>query len=237
MISLATFTSPRHPCVYFPDRVAATAYEYVAALSAGELQSRLDAGWRKFGHTLFKPTCPACTACRSIRVPTATFRPDRSQRRAWAANRDVTVSVGEPSVTAEKLALYDAFHAYQSADKGWPAHDPESPEAYGDSFVRNPVAVQEWRYHLGDELIGVGYVDRTPGGMSAIYFIHSPPHRDRSLGTFNVLSILAAARAARLPYVYLGYFVDGYRSLEYKARFRPNQVIDPDTGAWVPFRT
>jgi arginine-tRNA-protein transferase len=237
MVSLVTFTTPPHPCAYFPDRVATTGYEYVAELSAEELQDRLDTGWRKFGHTLFRPTCPTCSACRSVRVPVATFRPDRSQRRAWASNRDVTLSIGEPSVTAENLALYDAFHAYQSADKGWPGHDPESPEAYADSFVTNPVAVEEWRYRLGDELIGVGYVDRTPRGLSAIYFVYSPAHRNRSIGTFNVLSILAAARVARLPFVYLGYYVEGYRSLEYKARFRPNQIIDPETGDWGPFRT
>ena len=44
-----------------------------------------------------------------------------------------------------------------------------------------------------------------------------------------------AAKKAGLPYVYLGYYVAGYPSLEYKARFRPNQVRDPATGTWVPF--
>jgi arginyl-tRNA--protein-N-Asp/Glu arginylyltransferase len=234
MISLVTFTTPPHPCAYFPDRVAKTDYEYVAALSADEFQGRLDAGWRKFGHTLFRPSCPACRACQSIRVPVATFRPDRSQKRAWAANRGVTLTVAEPAVTAEKVALYDAFHAYQSTGKGWPAHDPESPESYAESFVSNPVAVEEWQYRIGTELVGVGYVDRTQGGLSAVYFVYSPAHRHRSLGTFNVLSVLAAARAAGLPQVYLGYFVDGYASLEYKARFRPNDVLED--GRWRAYR-
>ena len=33
---------------------------------------------------------------------------------------------------------------------------------------------------------------------------------------------------------YLGYYVAGCRSLEYKARFRPNEILD-DEGQWVPF--
>jgi arginine-tRNA-protein transferase len=37
-----------------------------------------------------------------------------------------------------------------------------------------------------------------------------------------------------LPHVYLGYFVAGCRSLEYKARFRPNETLDT-TGEWRPF--
>ncbi|HEY2787633.1 MAG TPA: arginyltransferase [Fimbriiglobus sp.] len=236
MTSLVTFTTPVHPCSYFPDRAAKTSYEIVADLTPGEFQLKLETGWRRFGHTLFRPTCPACRACQSLRVPAAEFRPDRSQKRAWARNRDVDRTVGVPSITDEKLTLYDTYHAFQSNDKGWPELEPESPEAYANSFVQNPFVVEEWQYRLDGELIGVGYVDRTPDGLSAIYFYYNPEHRHRSLGTFNVLSILATARADRLPYVYLGYYVEGFRSLEYKIRFRPNQTIDPVTGAWRRFR-
>jgi len=34
-----------------------------------------------------------------------------------------------------------------------------------------------------------------------------------------------------LPYVYLGYAAEHSRSLEYKLRFRPNELLDPD-GSW-----
>jgi arginine-tRNA-protein transferase len=83
-------------------------------------------------------------------------------------------------------------------------------------------------------LIGVGYVDALPGGLSAIYFYYDPGERHRSLGTYNVLSILASARARNLPHVYLGYYVAGCRSLEYKARFRPNEVLTGG-GTWARF--
>jgi arginine-tRNA-protein transferase len=95
---------------------------------------------------------------------------------------------------------------------------------------------EEWCYDVGDRLVAVGYVDQLPDGLSAIYFFHDPGERHRSLGTFNVLALLAVARERRLPYVYLGYYVEGCRSLEYKGRFRPNEVLAPD-GAWHPFVT
>jgi arginine-tRNA-protein transferase len=68
-----------------------------------------------------------------------------------------------------------------------------------------------------------------------MYFFHDPDERDRSLGTYNVMSILRAAAEWELPHVYLGYYVAGCRSLEYKARFRPNETLQPD-GTWQPFR-
>jgi arginine-tRNA-protein transferase len=49
-----------------------------------------------------------------------------------------------------------------------------------------------------------------------------------------VVSIIREAARRKMPHVYLGYFVEGCRSLEYKARFRPNETIFPD-GNWRPF--
>jgi arginine-tRNA-protein transferase len=85
-------------------------------------------------------------------------------------------------------------------------------------------------------LVGVGYVDRLPRSLSAIYFYHDPDERKRSLGTFNILSLIDRAQQWQLPYVYLGYYVAGCRSLEYKARFRPNEVLNSH-GQWVAYRT
>ena len=147
----------------------------------------------------------------------------------------MTVHVGEPEVTEAKLDLYDRFHAFQSGNKGWPDHLPKEKSSYLESFVDNPVPTQEWCFTAGDRLIGVGYVDHLPGALSAIYFFYDPEERQRSLGTFNVLSILAEAAKAGIPYLYLGYYVAGCPSLEYKANFHPNQVIGPE-GEWVAFR-
>ena len=77
-------------------------------------------------------------------------------------------------------------------------------------------------------------MDALPDGLSAIYFFYDPDERHRSLGTFNVLSIIDAARQRGLPWVYLGYYVEGCGSVEYKGRFRPNEVLRPD-GTWGAF--
>lgn len=235
MQSLFVFTTPPGTCSYLPDRRSSLTYEMVASLSAAEYQDRLNAGWRRFGFSLFKPTCPSCTACRSVRVPVATFKPDRSQRRCIAGNEnDVKLVIGLPEVTDEKLDLYDRFHASQAERVGWSDHGPKSASDYAESFVDNPFVTQEWCYYLGEKLVGVGYVDQVPEGLSAIYFFHDHDERARSLGTFNVLSTIREAAGWNLPHVYLGYYVEGCRSLEYKARFRPNEALDSD-GEWRPF--
>jgi arginine-tRNA-protein transferase len=208
---------------------------YSAGVTPAEYMQRMREGWRRFGHMLFRPRCPACSACQSLRVVVDRFRPNRSQRRARKANEGVVqLRVGEPRVNRAKLLLYDRYHRFQSDQKGWPQHPAKDPDSYTDSFVFNPFPVEEWCYYVGKKLVGVGYVDALPAGLSAIYFYYDPDERERSPGTWNVLRIIEEAAARGLPHVYLGYYVAGCPSLEYKSRFAPNEVLGPD-GQWRPF--
>jgi arginine-tRNA-protein transferase len=59
-------------------------------------------------------------------------------------------------------------------------------------LLENPFRTEEWTYYLGNRLIAVGYVDAHPEGLSAIYCYYDPTERARSLGTFNILSLLAS---------------------------------------------
>ena len=177
-----------------------TEYLNVAALSPDEYMAHLLLGWRRFGHSLFRYHCSGLGACRSLRIDAARFRPDRSQRRTRKANeRTVRLRIGTPSVTPEKLALFDRFHADRSETRGWYPSEPDDAAEYAKIFVINPFPTQEWCYYLDDVLVGVGYVDDLVGGLSAIYFAHDPDHRRRSLGTWNVLSLLDRASTLRCP--------------------------------------
>ncbi len=223
-------------CGYLPDRDWRLIYQVAIDLTAAEYADRMLQGWRHFGRTLFRPRCVGCEACRPIRVDVARFRPDRSQRRARKANEpDLRLEIARPAAGPAQLDLYRRYHAHQAVAKHWPDRGDETPDEYHATFVDNPFPVQEWRYLLGETLVGVGYVDPLPVGPSAITFIHDPAHRDRSLGTWNVLALIDQARAQGLPHVYLGYYVADCPSMAYKARFTPNQVLGVD-GQWRDFR-
>ncbi len=231
----APFVDRPSRCGYLPDRDWRLEYQVALELDAGEYAERLLRGWRHFGRALFRPRCHGCDACRPIRVDVARFRPDRSQRRARKANQaDLRLEVAEPAAGPAQLDLYRRYHAHQAGAKQWPSRRHEGLDEYRETFVDNPFPVQEWRYHLGDALVGVGYVDWLPVGPSAIAFLHDPDHRDRSLGTYNVLALIDHARAAGLPHVYLGYYIAGCASMAYKARFAPNQTLDAG-GRWRDF--
>ena len=225
------FLSAPSQCGYLPDRIWQLRHEFTPEMVAQEYMNRLRSGWRRFGPILFRPECPSCRMCESLRIPVNGFRASRSQRRAWSRNdSEVRIEIGAPSSSPEKLDLFARFHQHGRERKGWPAEN--EPDLW--VFLQNPFPTEEWCYYVDGRLIGVGYVDALLEGLSAIYFFHHPEESRRSLGTFNILSMIEAARKRGLPHVYLGYYVEGCRSLEYKARFRPNDVIGP-AGEWKPF--
>jgi arginine-tRNA-protein transferase len=231
MESAITLLSPISPCQYLPDRLWQLRYELVPNLEPADYMQRLQLGWRRFGWAIFRPECPSCRMCQSLRVPVAAFRPSSSQRRAWKGNHgQVSVRVGVPSLSRDRLDLWARFHRHGQETKGWPA------EAGGDPgiLLENPFPTEEWTYYVGNRLVAVAYVDALPEALSAIYCYYDPAERARSLGTFNILSLLTSARERGLPHVYLGYYVAGCRSMEYKRKFRPNEVLRPD-GEWEAF--
>jgi arginine-tRNA-protein transferase len=248
MQSLPLYTAPPSRCGYLPDQLWSLQYEYALSLTPQEYLRLMLDNWRRFGRTLFRPACLACSTCRAVRVLARQFRPDRSQRRARRANDGVVrLEIGKPAVSREKLALYDRYHAHQADFREWPRHPPRDAAGYAESYVHHPFPVEEWCYYLDNRLVGVGYVDCLPdeprppgkpdaGGLSAIYFFYDPAERHRSLGTWNVLNLIAEADRRDLPYVYLGYFVEGCRSMEYKERFAPNELRGDD-GVWRAFRS
>jgi leucyl-tRNA---protein transferase len=246
MEPLFRYVAPPTRCVYLPQQKWSLEYEYVHEITPGEYLARMIDNWRRFGHMLFRPVCQTCRACRSLRIVVPHFRPDRSQKRCRQANEGVIeLRIAEPSVNRAKLALYDRYHAFQTDQKGWPEHPSRDASSYADSFVQHPFAVEEWCYYLNGQLVGVGYVDvlteppegvkKDVGGFSAIYFFYDPRQRQHSLGTWNVLCLIEEAAKRQLPYVYLGYYVEGCGSMSYKVRFVPNQLRGTD-GVWRDFR-
>jgi arginine-tRNA-protein transferase len=73
--------------------------------------------------------------------------------------------------------------------------------------------------------------------LKALLTFSDPNHEDLSWGTLSGLFEIGLIRriAKRLPdlhYYYLGYYCPECPKLAYKARFKPSEVLQPDTLCW-----
>ncbi len=225
LTTLARFTTPPSRCGYLPTERASLAYRVLVDVTAAQHDTLLSRGWRRFGCEWFRPVCPACTACRSLRIPLATFTPSRSQRRTLRGNATIEVIVQPPTITRAHLQLYNAYHADMHQRRGWPWH-PTDPVTYFQTYLSGDWAfAREFLYYERNRLVGVGLADVTPASLSSVYFFHDPAWRPRAPGVFSILQQLAYAQRHGLQYHYLGYWIAACPSMAYKAQYRPHQIL------------
>src|ERR1043166_6139733 len=211
---LQKFTAPDR-CAYLPGLHSETEYRLMLNVTPEELENLLEHGWRRFGPTYFRPICPDCIECVSLRLPVEKFQPTKSQRRAAKKCAHLRVCINAPTVDDERLALYTAWHAMREQTRGWKAN-PVDIEDYKFSFCFTHPCAREMAYYDGDRLIAVDLVDETPHALSSVYFYFHPDYARLSLGIASVLFEVNWARRHGRGHVYLGYRVLGCPSVAYK---------------------
>lgn len=212
-------------CPYLPGRVARLPlYRQLDRLTPAEADARFAAGERRVGWSMYRTACPTCSECKPIRVLVDEFRPSRSQRRTvqrWQERG--RVEIGPPTVSDEKLALYNRHKQERAlADR---EDEPLDTLGYLGWLVASCVPTIEMRYWYDDRLVGVGIVDVGAEAASSVYFYFDPsPEIARlSPGVYSVLRELEFCRATGRKWLYLGLYVQDCRHLAYKAEYRPHE--------------
>ncbi len=216
-----------HGCAYLSAERASLELCVMLDVSAAELELLIERGWRRFGPLYFRPACGACSECVSLRVCVESFAPNKSQRRAARACARLRRVIGPPRVDVDRLALYAQWHEGREQARDWEPN-PQTRSRYAREFAFPHSCAREVAVYDDDEggrLVGIGLFDETPNALSAVFFFYDPTYARMSLGTANVLSLIADARATGRAHVYLGYRVAGCASLRYKANFRPHELL------------
>jgi arginyl-tRNA--protein-N-Asp/Glu arginylyltransferase len=207
----------------------------LAGPHANELNDALGRiGFRRSQAVAYRPSCAGCTACQSVRVVAQGFRPRASQRKVLRRNADLDVRACRAWATEEQYALLRRYLSVRHPGGGMANMDEGD---YADMVEQSPVTsfVIEYREPETEgrpgKLVGACLTDRQADGLSMIYSFFDAAHADRpGLGNFIIMDHILRARSVGLPYVYLGYWVKGSRSMAYKTRYRPIEVLGP--GGW-----
>jgi arginyl-tRNA--protein-N-Asp/Glu arginylyltransferase len=219
-------------CPYLKDQVARLPLRLPSRpLSAEELGARLQGGDRRQGFVLYRPHCPTCTACEPIRLTADTYNATRSQKRILKrGNENLTMSIAPPTVDGRRVAIYNAHKAARDLRDGQP---PIDEDGYRDFLVASCCDTFEISYHHEGQLVGVAICDRAHDAVSAVYCCYDPEFSHLGIGTYSILKQLELCVEWRLPYLYLGLYIQRCDSMEYKARFRPHERLIE--GEWIEF--
>jgi len=230
-------TSPS-PCPYLPGRSERKVFTELKGPHAAELNDALSRiGFRRSQTVAYRPSCVDCSACISVRVLTDEFRPSGTQRRELKRNGDLVASLCRPWSTVEQFELLQRYLGERHPGGGMTSMDEVD---FADMVEHTPVDswLIEYREPTLDgtpgRLVGACLTDRQGDGLSMIYSFYEPDHGERSgLGNYIILDHIRRAADEGLPYVYLGYWVEGSVRMQYKIRYRPLERLT--RAGWVRF--
>jgi arginyl-tRNA--protein-N-Asp/Glu arginylyltransferase len=222
------------PCPYLAGQEERKVFTHLVGERATELNDLLThGGFRRSQSIAYRPACENCRACVSVRVITEEFQPTRSMRRIHDRNKDL---IGEMRVATPTSEQYSVFRSYLDSrhrdggmadmtvlDYAMMVEDSHVETRIVEYRRRGPDSAFNGR-GTGD-LLAVALTDVLSDGLSMVYSFFEANEATRSLGTFMILDHIARARRMGLPYVYLGYWVEGSRKMHYKGRFLPQERL------------
>lgn len=185
----------------------------------------LAAGYRRNGNCLYTMHCVGCSACIPIRLNVANFKPNRNQRRIARKNRDVVIETEGLFEDKENIDLCRKF-----LNERYPQKSNSAEGYYRSFFLNGIVNSARLQYRLDDRLIGASIIDIGENWINAVYFYFDPDEGRRSLGVFNILSLVDFCRERGIEYLYLGYFIQEVAAMSYKSSFKPHSLLQG--GKW-----
>ena len=231
------YVTSAQPCPYLPGRRERKLFTHLTPDKPNALiDNLLRGGFRRSQNIAYRPACERCQACISVRVRVDDFQWTRSFKRVWKAGSDIVGARLPPSPSAEQ---YDLFRDYLLArhENGGMTEMSVLDYAMMVEDTHVETLVVEYRRRGPDsfitgtgegKLLGVALSDQLSDGLSMVYSFYDPDYAKTPLGTYMILDHIERARRLNLPYVYLGYWVEGSQKMAYKARFKPQEHLGPN---------
>jgi arginine-tRNA-protein transferase len=223
------------PCPYLPGRTERKVFTELKGPHADQLNEALGRiGFRRSQTVAYRPSCADCQACVSVRVVADEFEASSTQRRNLRRNSDLVATECRPWATEEQFELLQKYLGTRHPDGGMAAMEEMD---YADMVEHTPVTSYVVEYREPSDgsqpgrLVGACLTDRQGDGLSMIYSFYDPEHETRSgLGNYIILDHIRRAAEQGLPFVYLGYWVEGSGRMQYKIRYRPIERLH--RGGW-----
>ena len=183
-------------------------------------------GFRRSQNVLYRPSCPDCTACLSARIPVQKFSFSKSERRVLKRNSGLKREVKTPWASFEQFNLFKKYVESRHDNGGMSGmSEAEFTSMIEETSVNTVFCKYSLENNQCSTMLGASLTDIIEDGLSMVYSFYEPEFKELSLGKFMILDHIKLAKEMNLPYLYLGYWVEGSEKMEYKSQYEPLEVF------------
>ncbi len=222
------------PCPYLKGKEERKVFTHLVGERAKQVNDMLSqGGFRRSQNIAYRPACEGCKACISVRVLVNEFHMGRSFKRIMRENSDLIGTKLPPAPTTEQFSLFRRYLDDRHSTGGMAEMTSLDYAMMVEDTHVNTMLI-EYRKRGPDSaitkkgegpLIAATLTDVLANGLSMVYSFFDTEADYKSLGTYMILDHIRIARKMGLPYVYMGYWVEGSRKMDYKMRFRPQEHL------------
>lgn len=226
------YSTTTYPCNYLPGKVARAQIAVLGErLKLSDYSFLIQHGFRRSGAVTYRPQCPECNACLSVRVLVNEMRYSRSQQRALKRHGNLCVRLLPLQYIPAHFALYQRYQEVRHADNNMAQTGREQYEAFIlHSHVNSFLA----EFRDEHQVRCVSLVDQVDDGLSIVYTFFDPDMPRASLGVYSILWLAQQARQTGLSYLYLGYWISACQKMAYKINYQPLEGFHNDRWERLP---
>lgn len=224
--SLQFYATAPYPCSYLANHLARSQVATPPHLIKTDLYTQLvNLGFRRSGLFTYRPYCDNCQSCIATRIRVDSFKPNRSQLRAWKKYQSMEIRILPLDYSNEH---YDLYTHYQNSRHPEPSTHAENnlenidkKDQYQQFLLQSNIESILVEFRENGILQMVSIVDVLESGLSSVYTFYDTNTPSNSYGTFSILWQIEQAKMLKLDYVYLGYYIEDSNKMSYKSNYRP----------------
>lgn len=232
--TLQFYVTTPYPCGYIAKNLAQSLIASPHhSVNTDVYSDLINQGFRRSGKFSYRPHCEHCNKCVPVRIVLDQFIPTRSQKRAYKQHQHLTATILPLGFYPSHFALYVEYQGLRHATEENINQETETSEEhqYKQFLCQSHVdsLMVEFRDEH-DQVKIVSVIDIVKNGISAVYTFYDATKVKASYGTYAIMWLIDWTKQRRLPYVYLGYWIQESPKMAYKEKFKTQQkLID---GEW-----
>lgn len=152
------------------------------------------------------------------------------------------VELGPDTFSAEKYVLFEQYQRLvhkeppskisESGFRGFLCDSPIKATTRSINGKLQLLGTFHHCYRLDGKLVAMAVLDLLPHGVSAVYFIYDQNVEQWSFGKISAMKEVALADEHGYEYYYMGYYIHSCAKMRYKAEFKPQYLLDPESHDW-----